>query len=354
MTGFTYLLSDPTDQAFEYIEKMAKSSFTGVFLTMKYFEESKEVLYDRIKTIVDICKPLGLEIMLEIRKEVMNELGLSMDAATIRSFGTDGVKLTGEFDAPFISALSKEMRVGVSAGHVQCLDIKGLYDGGANFDQIEAWYTFYRRPETGLSKSFMESNNQTIRHLGFKIFAFICGDDDEFRVKTTSSPTLEVHRGRHPLYAAIDLVEDMGIDGIYIGDAMITERTMVQFKQYQDQNLLVLYADVLDEEYFEYVKGIYQNRIDEAENVISSEDRTLFTKEKILPRYLISRPRGAVTLDNMRYKNHTGEFQINKVDMPVSDKVNVVAQIREKDIDILDKCRSGTRFQIVDNKNYEL
>lgn len=113
--------------------------------------------------------------------------------------------------------------------------------------------------------------NQWLADQGFTIQGFVAGDADLRGPLYQGLPTLEKHRGVHPLAAALELAE-CKTDLIYIGDAGLSERVQQQFATYQNNRMISLQVEVLDEELIELVLGTHVNRQDEARDVIRSAD----------------------------------------------------------------------------------
>lgn len=83
-------------------------------------------------------------------------------------------------------------------------------------------------------------------------------------------PTLEKHRGKNPFDAAVSLITDPYIDDMYIGDPMISERTMAQFGYYHQTNQFLLEVLPSKSRYLKLILGTHNNRLDTARDVLRS------------------------------------------------------------------------------------
>lgn len=349
MIGFSINLTEDYDYTKNYIEKMRDAGFRYVFTTIYEPGEDKDDFLEKINRIGQLCQELGLKFTLGISEESAKEVNLSLSPETFLAKYIDGIRVTPTISNQIIAEFTKQMTVGVSASHTTYEDLKEIKSLGGNTDNMEAWYYYYERDEIGLSRKYMEERNEFWNDMQIKTVAFAPGDDD-LTGHFIPRLTLEKHRDRHPLFSTIDLIENLGINTVYIGDSMITDKSIHQFQSYMGDGLMVLHVDVLDPEYFDLVKGVHRNRIDEAEYVIRAESPIDIRGTRIIDRYLISRPKGSLTLDNHRNGRFMGEFHISKVDLDLSNKVNVVAHVREEDIDLLDICYGGMEFEIVENE----
>ncbi len=61
-------------------------------------------------------------------------------------------------------------------------------------------------------------------------------------------------------------------DLIYIGDGGLSEEVQEQFAMYQREQTILLHAEVIDAQFYEYILGNHINRQDEARDVIRSAD----------------------------------------------------------------------------------
>lgn len=349
MIGFSINLTEELDHIESYIKKMVEAGFKHVFATIYEPGEEKDDFLEKINNVGEICSSCNLGFILGLSKYSAREVDLDLDPILFESKYITGIRVTPNISNKVIADFTKVMTVGVSASHTTYEDLKEIKDHDGVIDNLQAWYYYYERDEIGLSRKYMKERNKFWSQRNIRTVAFAPGDDDltgEFVPRLT----LEKHRDKHPLYSTIDFVTNQDIDSVFIGDSMITDKSIHQFKRYIKDGVIVLYVDVLDPEYFELIKGLHRNRIDEAEYVIRAENPIDIKDTKIIDRYLISRPKGSLTIDNHRNGRFMGEFHITKEDMPLSNKANVIAHVREEDIDLLDICFGGTYFEVVENE----
>lgn len=348
MIGFSINLFDDIEYIERYIRTMQAAGFENVFTTIYEPDEEKDEFKTTLKQVANICRELDLNLRLGLSKGSAQEMDLKIRPETFLNYGIKAVRATPDISNKIIAELTKHIKVAVSASHTDKNDLEEIRDYGGNTSMLEAWYYYYERDEIGLSAKYMKKKNKFWAKHGIKTAAFAPGDDDlsgDFNPRLT----LEAHRGRHPLYATIDLLENHEIDSVYIGDSWLNEKTIHQFERYMHDDIIVFYVDVLDYEYFSLLEGVHRNRIDEADLVIRAENSLDIEDRRIVDRFLISRPKGSLTIDNHRNGRFMGEFHITKEDMPLSNRTNVVAHVRDEDIDLIDRCYGGYEFEIVEN-----
>lgn len=348
MIGFSIDLIDEVEVSLAYIRKMASVGFTSVFTTIYEPDEEKTDFLKNLKLVGEECSKLGMNLTLGTSSSSLKEVNLRLRQSDLEIYGITGIRLTKSTSNQLIAELSQNYTVCIPASHKSEKDVTELQELGAKMNNIEAWFFYYEREEIGISRDYMIDKNRYWQSMGIKTCAFIPGDDD-YTDDFVSRVSLETHRHMHPLYCTIDLLKNIGLDKACIGDSPINDKTMYQFYKYMKENTILFFADVLDYEYFPLIEGRHRNRIDEGEFVIRAEDLIIDPELKIVDRYIITRPRGSMTIDNNLSGRFEGEFHIGKVDFPLSREVNVVAYTRESDRDLLDVCRGGDEFLIMEN-----
>ena len=346
MIGFSIDLSLESALMKKYIDEMHGAGFKSVFTTINIPEDdSKEYYKDRLTILGKQCKKYDMTIMLSVSKQSLKETKIDLeDIEFLKSIGINGIRVTKETTNERIAEISEHFRVGISASHTTKEDIKKLKELGCDLSKLEAWFNYYSREDTGLSIDYMRDKIKFWKKRGIETVAFSPGDSTEEVMN--EYVTLEQNRGRSPLYSIIDLIEDAGVDSCYVGDSPISEKTY-QVKEYSFNKIIPLYIDVLDEETFELVKGVHKNCKDEAENVVRFDKK--IEGIEIVDRYLVSRPKGSLTIDNHRYGRFMGEVQITKKDLALDRRVTVIGRVREEDLELVDKIHGKTGFELIEN-----
>ncbi|MBM6615915.1 DUF871 domain-containing protein [Desemzia sp. RIT804] len=352
MFGLSIFLGDElTDDKKNYLKQMKEAGFTKVFTSLHIPEEDTELYLDRLNQLGSILRELKLELVADISKGALDKIGISFLSADslrkLKEIGVNGLRVDYGFSNEEIAFMSNELNIVLNASTITEKDVSELNQYGASFPHMVAMHNYYPRPETGLAKEVFQDKNVWLNEIGVAVAAFVPGDKQLRGPLYQQLPSLEDHRGSHPLAAAIELLTDCFVDEVYIGDPEITNTTIYQFKRYiTDGNIVFYVSPVKRSPYFETVLGIHQNRWDPAKDVLRSADARFKEIPDILPYETSERIRGSVTIDNQKYQRYMGEIQVIVHTLPKDEKVNVVAQIREEDHPLLDWCGAGCQFEL--------
>lgn len=343
MFGFSVFLNEEiADETIRYIEEMARCGFTGIFTSLHIPEDDAAQYRKRLTDLGTCAKRLGLELMADISGTALDRAGFSFDRLEeLKEIGVTGLRMDYHISNHQIAELSQKMTIALNASTITEADRQELQAANADFDRLEAWHNYYPRPETGLDKKWYREKNRWLKACGFTIQGFVAGDEKLRGPLCQGLPTLEEHRGIHPLAAALDLRGDT--DKVYIGDNGLSEGVRRQFSSYIKEETIKLKVEALDEQ-VAYILGEHVNRQDEARDVIRSAEARFKKIPHVVPLQMRERSEGAVTIDNANYLRYMGEIQLVKHGLPADEKVNVVAQVIEKDRPLIQQIKAGQKF----------
>ena len=349
MFGVSVFLGDElTIETKDYLQEMKDSGFEGVFSSLHIPEEDASQYVKRLKTLGQWTKELGMRLMVDISGEALRKIGFSFDRPEeMLAIGITGLRMDYGITNKISAQVSRSMAVAFNASTITQEDVEELKKCNADFDQMEAWHNYYPRPETGLEKRLFIRKNQWLKALGFNVMAFVPGNEKLRGPLFCQLPTLEKHRGMHPLASTIELLEECAVNDVYIGDPTIDERTKQQFFYYsKKKTLLFSIKEVPETNYLSIIVGKHQNRWDAARDVIRSADARFRTILKIEPQHTDDRVKGSITLDNKLYGRYMGEIQVVKRPLFNDEKVNIVACVIPEDIQLIDWCKEGQLFEL--------
>lgn len=352
MLGFSVFLSEEiTEETAAYVEMMSRSGFTHVFTSLHIPEDDSSQYVPRLKSLGEILKAHHMNLMVDISTTGLKQIGFDIssedDLKAIKKLGITGLRMDYGLDLETMAFLSHHITVGLNASTLSQADAKELGRLGANFNNMELLHNYYPRPETGLSEASFREKNRQFHHLGIKNSAFVPGDARLRGPLHLGLPTLEKHRDVHPLAAAIELFQDDTIDGVYIGDETIQPLTAQQFYQYFKEACVLLPVSVKSEAHRTLFIDTHTNRMDDARDVVRSQEARFKTIPTIEPDNTVSRTVGSVTLDNCLYGRYMGELQVVKRPLPADEKVNVVATIDTPHCDLVQWIQPGQKFELV-------
>ncbi|WP_321384878.1 MupG family TIM beta-alpha barrel fold protein [uncultured Enterococcus sp.] len=343
-----FLGQDMTAETESYIRQMSTAGFKGIFTSLHIPEEDAALYSDRLKKLGEIAKAKKMTLMVDISGDALDRAGFSFERIDqLLEAGVTGLRMDYAISNQQMAILSNQLTVGLNASTLTMEDIRELREANANFKNFEAWHNYYPRPETGLDKKSFQRKNSWLKENGIRVYAFVPGNKELRGPLREGLPTLEEHRHVNPLASSLSL-ENLLVDGIYIGDPQINQRTMNQFDFYLNQTLLVLETENHGSQYYSYVLGEHSNRLDDARDVIRSADARFKEIPEIKLEFTSERTAGSVTVDNIGYGRYMGEIQITKRDLPRNEKINVVSKIVNEDRALIQAIKGGARFKLVE------
>lgn len=349
MLGFSVFLGeDLTPDTQAYIKNMKDQGFTGMFTSLHIPEDDATKYATRLTDLGKLAKELELNLMVDISTKALNSIGLDVqtDLLEIKKMGITGLRMDYGIPMETIATISNELTVGLNASTLTENDVERLKKHHANFEQMELWHNYYPRPETGLAREHFIKKNNWLHDLGFSVVAFIPGDEQLRGPLFKHLPTLEEHRTAHPLAAAIDLLDECQVDAVYVGDPCLSHDTRQQFLSYFTQTTMSLMVTETIETHAQLFIGTHTNRIDDARDVIRSQEARFKEIPLIEPENTTTRSLGSVTLDNTNYARYMGELQLCKTSLPADPKVNVVATIIPEHRDLINYIKPGQHFTL--------
>ena len=226
-----------------------------------------------------------------------------------------------------IIKLSKMYSIQLNASTISKKWMENLLKMGLDSSKITVCHNYYPRKDTGISLDLFRERNSYYRSLGMKIMGFVSSNFKKRGPIYEGLPTMEVHRGLHPIVGAQELLRE-GCDVVIVGDCMATEEELLLLGKVDKSYYLLpvkTYKMTLDEEVVFDI--FHKNRMDPGEFLIRSEKSRNLLKEPIKKGHIIDRKVGSVTIDNIGYGRYNGELQICQKYFSQDERVNVVAQI---------------------------
>lgn len=234
MFGFSVFMNEDLDQVkADYISKMAKMGFTGIFTSMHIPEDDIALYKQRLTDLGKLAKRNQLDLMVDVSGTALEKAGFDLqDLTALTEIGVTGLRMDYHISNEQIARWSKQLTISLNASTLTQEDLTELAFHQADFSQIEAWHNYYPRPETGLDEDWFIKKNTWLRQQGLTVQAFVPGDEKYRGPLYQGLPTLEAHRYQHPLASALSL-RKMFVDKVYIGDETITTKTQEQFLVYK-------------------------------------------------------------------------------------------------------------------------
>ncbi|MFC0234651.1 DUF871 domain-containing protein [Vagococcus entomophilus] len=352
MLGCSVFLANEIDEKVEVnLKEMSQHGFKGVFTSLHIPEDDKSSYVARLKKLGELAQKLKMNVMVDISEKALEEIGFSLDnPQELKEIGITGIRMDYGIEPEKIAEVSKTMTVGLNASTLSEEFVKQLDEYDANKKNMELWHNYYPRMETGLDRKWFAQKNHWLHELNMKVIAFAPGDNQLRGPLYDTLPTLEDHRQKHPLAVAVDLLQNLEVDEVYIGDSSIHTFTMKQFSDYFAKDLVTLRARTYQPAYQQLIIGAHSNRMDDARDVIRSAEARFKKIPQIIPENTKERPTGSLTLDNEQYGRYMGEMQITKRNLPADLRVNVVGNLISKDCELLPLIEAGKKYQIIESE----
>ncbi|MBP1042627.1 DUF871 domain-containing protein [Vagococcus sp. BWB3-3] len=343
-----FLGEDLSEATYQYMKRMKAANFTGIFTSLHIPEDDASQYLKRIQALGKAAMDLELSLMVDISAKALEAIGVKIESnvSKLQEMGITGIRMDYGIDMTTIAAVSRVMTVGLNASTLTTDEVVELKQYGADFSRMELWHNYYPRPETGLDKASFISRNQWLKGQGFKVIAFVPGDERLRGPLFDHLPTLEKHRDTHPLAACLELLKDCHVDEVYIGDERLSEKVMGQFTRYVEEDVMALQILPLTNSYQELFIGSHTNRVDSARDVIRSQEARFKVIPVIAQEGCHLREQGSVTLDNQLYGRYMGELQLTKRDLPADSRVNVVAKVVPTDVALIDWIQPGQKYAL--------
>lgn len=352
MFGFSIFLNEGIGSSTkEYMTEMVQAGFKGIFTSIHIPEDDSNKLLSELQKLGTFALEHDLELMVDISGSALKNIGIDFNnLMPLKEWGITGIRIDYGIPMETVAKASNEMGIALNASTISEQDLELLNKNNANFANMEAWHNYYPRPETGLGKKEFKKQNLWLRQAGFKVMAFVPGNEKKRGPLHASLPTLEKHRNGDPFMSALELLHDCNVEKVYIGDPGITASTIEQFSIFINEGTLLFHAKPsaeTEESAAHYRMVSHTNRMDAARDVIRSEEARLLKKRSIEPNHTEKRPLGTITIDNERYGRYAGEIQITKRNLPPDERVNVLGRISEPERQLLQYCKSGQKFRII-------
>ena len=319
-----------------------------LFLSLHISEEMNEeyCAYAR-----EVCRKLaekGYRMIADVSVKTCAVFQQPDLALLARELGLYALRVDYGLETEAICALAGQIPVAVNASTVSLSDAARIARAGK---QVFAIHNFYPRPETGLDRAQFDRRTTRLRELGYRVYAFIPGDEALRGPIREGLPTLEEHRSCGPASAYMDLCERSACDGVFVGDPGLSSGEEARIRLYQTRGILSLPC-TMAEAYAHLLNRPFACREDSPASLVRvKESRVYSCQGRIVePENCAPRPQGSITMDNARYLRYSGEVMITRQDFPADPRVNVIGQVSERGLPLLGFIGPETPFLLTPEK----
>ncbi|AVM68098.1 DUF871 domain-containing protein [Lachnospiraceae bacterium oral taxon 500] len=306
-----------------------------IFTSLHIAEENTADYAGRIKEMCAQIRAMGYQLIADVSKKTLEYVKKDDIVEVAREYGISILRPDFGFSREELAQIAAQIPICVNATILKEDEIEAIRGAGG---EVYAMHNYYPRPETGLDDVFFRQRNDWLKAKGIPVMAFIAGNVFKRGPIFEGLPTLEQHRGLPPYVAYLDLALNFGIEDIYVGDGAISREEWEKIEYFRQTGELYLPVQTLSDKYDEYLFGrSYTVRVDSPRWVKRLQESREFAAagREIEPVMALPRKAGSVTIDNIRYGRYSGEMQIVAEDLPLDERVNVIARISAKYLPLL-------------------
>lgn len=316
-----------------------------VFISLHIGEEFAPDYPDRVRAMCSWLREHGWRILADVSEQTAIQFGCGDILQLARDLGLWGLRLDDGFTLEEACSLAARMPIAVNASTVTPEEAAALAAAGP---EVIAIHNFYPRPETGLDPEFLQESTRMLQAAGLKVYAFIPGDEQLRGPLHEGLPTLEAHRGAAPLAAFADLAVHYGLEGIFAGDPGVSSYELEQIASFCADGVLPVPVHLKAGQESLYGQ-IFTCRPDSPSWLVRYQESRKYARQGGLvePADCAARPRGTITMDNLRYGRYSGEIQLMRQDLPADERVNVIGRVDPRYLLLVDCIRRGSCFKMV-------
>lgn len=316
-------------------EYQANGGNPYVFISMHIAEEGQGDYPVQMKVMCQELQSMGYQLIADVSKRTLQYFNNSDIIAIAKEYGISILRPDFGFSLEELIHLAKQMPICLNATNLKQEEAKAILESGG---EVMAMHNYYPRPETGLDEEFFRQKNAELKELGIPVMVFIASDVHKRAPIYDGLPTLEKHRYFPPYIAYLDLILHFGVENIYVGDGAVSQRELEKIEYFRQTGEIYIPIQTLSNRYDDLLFDKSYTIRDDSPRWLKRlmESRQFSTFGKVIePELALPRKAGSITIDNINYSRYSGEMQIVIENLPLDERVNVIARIPEKYLGIL-------------------
>ena len=294
-----------------------------------------------------------------------NEKYLSM----LKSADVDFIRLDYGFDKNQVGELYKKINnrgFVVNASIYRKDEVSEVINNLKSLDEkleIRACHNFYVRNETGIDETTAIRQDSYFKEYDMPVCYCIPSYSNPRGPLFEGLCTLEKHRHKTISEVLTDLVINYDVQYVMMADEWLSEDEFREFEETYEELSRPLNDEEeihvkLDETVSRQEKNIVLNkahvfRYDSPYDFLRSQSSRQMAElaSVIRPGNTGKRAKGAITIDNERYRRYSGELQVVMTETESDDRVNVVGVVsNNRDLLKLRRFREGIRYRFIEDK----
>lgn len=310
------------DLDYKYLERASEIGAKYLFTSLHIPEEDLSNLDEQLTTFLEKVNDYNLSLVPDISPRTFEKLGVAEgDYQALKEMDFKALRLDYGFeDYELVKELQKDFELILNASVVTKEDLLEAKEAGVDLEKISVMHNFYPKTGTGLPAQSFKKLNKSFEEMNIKTMAFIAGDKLKRFPLYEGLPTLEKHRVVHPYVAAVELIEDFGIQDILIGDSKAEYKTLEWIEAYRKDRVMHIPA-YFEKEFKSMYEELFNVRRDSSEAMV----RLMVERKADIPVNKNNiQHYGSITMENMLAGRYSGELYINKINEQFSPRSNVL------------------------------
>ena len=366
----------PKEEVYAYMEKAAKLGFKRIFTCfLSIPEDTRESYLVEFKEFMTKAHELGFEVAADTNPEVFKLIGATPD--NLKPFvdlGLDIIRMDGNFGTQGDIQLTRNqdnIRIEFNASMDSGVEL--LIKNGGNREQIIMCHNFFPERYTGLDFDLFQEYNRYWKELNLHTAAFVSSNNENtigpWQV-FCGLPTVEIMRGLPIDLQARLMLAAGNVDDILIGNYPATDEELEALSKINFQAIEMRVDEVPEitenEQMIMYEFGPHWDRYDHSSFMLRSSMPRVKFKEKAsvqdfglssnqtvvdknIPHHDCGKKvftRGDVLIVNDNLAHYRGELEIVLTEIPNDGERNLVANIKEEELQLLDFIKPGHHFAL--------
>ncbi|MGM9540065.1 DUF871 domain-containing protein [Anaerovibrio sp.] len=354
-------LDNTREENLALVRSAAKLGITRIFTSLQIPETSRQGFKAGLQELLELAGSLNMDVISDVSPDSLAILGIdTFSLPELHSLGLRTLRLDDGFTPEQIAGLSRnpyDISLQLNASVLNESTLLELQRHHCRPDRLEALHNFFPRENTGLSEAFALQKTQLLQSHGIRTGAFVPSFNRPRSPLQAGLPTLELHR-QSGFGFAIRHLAAMGMDSIFIADSLPDEQELAQLAALDSTAVTLApeWRPEISPLEQELCRHTFTSRPDEAQDVLRTCESRRITSQLLGQHRMpdipplnagMSRPAGAITLDNRLYQRYQGELQIIRTPLPPDHRVNLLGQLSPLEQRLIKYITPGRKFRFI-------
>ena len=368
----------PMNEVYAYMEKAAKLGYSRIFTCfLSIPDEERESYLVEFKEFMKKAHELGFEVAADTNPQVFDLIGATPgNLKPFADLGLDIIRMDGNFGTQGDIQLTRNpYNIKIEFNASMDMGVELLINNGGNKDQITMCHNFFPERYTGLDFDLFMDFNRYWKELNLHTAAFVSSNNEHtigpWQV-FCGLPTVEIMRGLPIDLQARYMLATGDVDDILIGNYPATDEELEALAKVNLQAIEIRVDEAegisQNEKEIMYDFAPHWDRYDHSSFMLRSSSPRVWFKEKksvqdgdmgkdsqmnVESQSIPYRDpgkkvftRGDVLIVNDNLAHYRGELEIVLTEIPNDGERNLVATIKEEELQLLDFIKPGHHFAL--------